>query len=318
MNLREPLLCVAAAALLVGACAGRPAHAQEGAGRAIEAFDDVRILQSLEPLALTPAQLGRILPIVREARRHLEVVEKDNQDAVLNARRELEASRSRLLEGEPSTDAQRQHVLNLQNEAIRRIKQAESRAYEAIERVRGVLTPEQIARYENRMQQEHVSAIAAVAAGKGPAFKPSGDPIVPPGKLRKVERDVEQLRSARQDEFREAAQEFAQTYLRGLDPMSPAYRQQAEQLVGVAQTIRDLSPADYQSRRASLIQQLAAQEHIAAERESAIEDAERARRSGRPVAVKTHDTALTELLRNTLLHPRAPVVLQQRLEAAGR
>jgi hypothetical protein len=243
------------ALLLIGGLAGAAETADPGAAarEALTAAEDVVVLNGVNPLRLTPAQIQALLPHLRSAQSRLREQEAADARSLVGLKEMLLQARRQLMsEGTTARSAEQQVNLNRQSAAQRQAQLRRDLVASLRRQITATLTATQQAQIVARGQQlvaaERVTTIQQSRqawAGGGPGG-PGGGAFGPGGGQGRM---FDRLRDLPQDQFDQMAQRMASRFGQ---PGTPEYDQNLQLL----QRVRRM-PADvYQQQRDQLAQQL--------------------------------------------------------------
>lgn len=218
-----------------------------------DAAEDVIVLNGINPLRLTPAQIEQLLPHLRGAQERLREAEAADARSFAGLHKMLLDARSRLLAGDATaSSAEQQIALNRQSAAQRQAQVRRDLATSLRRQLAATLTPTQQAQMVTRGQQllaaERTTLLQqrAVSLPAGPGGGPGRGAGGAPGGFQS--RMLDRLREAPQEQFDLMAQRMA---LRAGEPGTPAYNESLNFL----NRVRRMPSGDYQRQRDLLAQE---------------------------------------------------------------
>lgn len=218
-----------------------------------DAAEDVIVLNGINPVRLTPAQIEQLLPHLRGAQERLREAEAADARSFAGLHKMLLDARSRLLAGDATaSSAEQQIALNRQSAAQRQAQVRRDLATSLRRQLAVTLTPTQQAQMVTRGQQllaaERTTLFQqrAVSLPAGPGGGPGRGAGGAPGGFQS--RMLDRLREAPQEQFDLMAQRMA---LRAGEPGTPAYNESLNFL----NRVRRMPSGDYQRQRDLLAQE---------------------------------------------------------------
>jgi hypothetical protein len=242
------------ALLLIGGIAGAAETADPGAAarEALTAAEDVAVLNGVNPLRLTAAQIQALLPHLRGAQSRLREQEAADARSLAGLREMLlQARRQLIAEGATASSAEQQVNLNRQSAAQRQAQLRRDLVASLRRQITATLTATQQAQIASRGRQlvaaERVTTIQQSRQawpGGGPGG-PGGGAFGPGGGQGRM---FDRLRDLPQDQFEQMSQRMASRFGQ---PGTPEYEQNLQFL----QRVRRMPADAYQQQRDQLAQQ---------------------------------------------------------------
>ena len=246
---RVLVLLLLSASLIGGLAAGTSPAVAAAETSSADLVDDLRLLQILNAAGISRGQAKQMEPLAADGRTALRQVEQESRAATDRLHGELQAARSRLLQGTGTDDPVFEQV-RLAREAGEEIRKRRTEAL-----VTGLSG--RLQRIVNGIQAERLRELMAAGAGQPwppeTLYVPQRSAAKRDEDLERMVLDLERLRaSAGTPDAETQLQRFLRGLVRDAEPPSPEHRSRLAAAQSLARQALSLPPAAFDRRKLEL------------------------------------------------------------------
>lgn len=275
------------------------------AEQALQIAEDLRVMEALRPLKLSPSQMDELLPLLDGAQAKMKQLAAEKKRALADQKPSLVEARAKALQGGKPSSRLQQQLLLLRDTSDRKEKRARMDLVISISgKLTQILSTEQAKQVKTLTETTLLSQPSALVVASDTA---DGAAVKSSDLSDKISRELDRLRKSQpgpQYEMRRAG--FIDQFMKGMDPNDPQYQKQLNSLFDWAGQIHEMSPDDFEQQRQDLLTHLVPLRHAAMVRVQANRAAKDA-----DAAPLQHSTGLEMFVEKVLMSPRAAMILRE-------